>query len=123
LGKNPSRLHLNAQIERELSIAIMDQLKDDILDFGWLVQLARLQNPDRANSDHIRMVINCVACLHNEGKMVVGSAHINNGLVLIDPWPETSENLQRRMKRAIRDSVGDDRNYCFWIQRSDHFSG
>ena len=77
--------------EQQLVAEITDQLDDDILHFAWMVQISRLQNPDRPASDNIRAVIDAVAELHGQAKIVVGNAHDANGMVLIDAWTEKGQ--------------------------------
>jgi hypothetical protein len=109
-------------IDQQLATEITDQLEDDILYFGWMVQIARIQNPDRAESDNIRAVIDCVTELQSQGTIVVGNVRDAGGLLLIDRWPEKGQDLQARMATAIEASAGDDRLFCFWIQLAEHFA-
>ena len=108
-------------IDRQLATEIKHQLKHDILNFGWMVQLNRLQNPDCAECDCVNAVFYCVTELHREGKIVVGNAYNKNDMVLIEPWTETGQNLRLRMMSAIETSHGDNRAFCFWIQLTEHF--
>ena len=109
-------------VDHQLAAEITDQLEDDILHFTWMVQIARLQNLERAESDNISVVLDSVTALHGQGIIVVGNARDANGMMLIDPWPETAQDLRTRMASAIEQSDGDDRDFCFWIQLVEHFA-
>jgi hypothetical protein len=115
-------IQLLVTVYHQLATEIKDQLNDDILYFGWMVQIARLQNPDRTESDNVNAVLDSVSDLHREGKIVVGNAHNQNDMVLIEPWPETAQGLRTRMVSAIDTSDVDDRAFCFWIQLTEHFA-
>jgi len=110
------------QTEQRLIDEIIDQLDDDIHHFAWMVQISRLQNPDRSDSDNIRAVIDSVMELHSQAKIVVGNARDANGIVLIDPWPEIGQELRLRIASALAESDGKERDFCFWIQRVEQFA-
>lgn len=81
-------------VDHQLATEIKDHLNDDILYFGWMVQNARLQNPGRTESDNVNAVLDFVSGLHRDGEIVVGNAYNQIDMVLIDPWPETAQDLR-----------------------------
>jgi hypothetical protein len=101
---------------------IESQLQDDILNFAWLQQLVGQQNPSFTDAECVVAVVDLVAKLHNDGKIVVGDARETNGMVLIDAWPESNHNLRDRIKSVITESNDDVRDFCFWIQLSAYFA-
>lgn len=111
-------MNIDQQLVRELE----SQLQDDILYFAWLQQLVGQQNPSFADAECVDAVVDLVAKLHNDGKIVVGDARETNGMVLIDAWPESNHNLRDRIKSVITESNDDVRDFCFWIQLSAHFA-
>lgn len=98
------------------------QVQDDILHYAWLVQIARLQNPDGSETDWDNAVPDSVTDLHHNGTIVVGNARDADRMVLIDPWQETEEDLRSRMASAIEETDADHRDFCFWIQLTEHFA-
>ena len=87
-----------------------------------MVQIARIQSPNRVESDNIAAVIDSVVDLHSHGRIVVGHTYTANGILLIEPWPETSDVLRTRLATAIDESRSVDRGFCFWVQLVEHFA-
>ncbi len=110
-------------IDQQIEAEIESQLGDDVLFFAWLAQLVRLQIPLLAEEDCIDMVVKLVTEMHGSGTIVVGSAQETDGVVLIDPWPESKRDLSERIRNAIAGSDHRDRDFCFWIQSTKHFTG
>ena len=108
--------------DHQLATEIKRQLDDDILNFAWVVQIARLQDPERTEPDCVNVVLESVTELHRNGEIVVGSARNENDMVLIEPWSETGQDLRIRMMCAIEKSNVADRASCFWIQLTEHFA-
>ena len=108
--------------EQQLIAEIESQLEDDVLYFGWLVQIARQQNPTYTESECADVVLDSIARLHRDGTIVVGNARETDGMVLIDAWPELNHDLRDRMESVIAESKNRDRDICFWIQLTKHFA-
>ena len=104
------------KIDQRLVSEIEFQLVDDILHFSWLSQIVYLQNPDKTEAECIKSVVDLVIYLHQKKKIVVGNAVISDGMTLIDPWPESGQDLRARMESTISKSIDTDRDFCFWIQ-------
>jgi len=109
-------------IDHELVSEIATQLTDDILYFGWLLQLARIGNPARTNVQSIEAVLDAVIQLHQTQTIVIGNAHEVDGIVPIHPWPEANQDLRKRMKKSIAEADDRNRDFCFWIQLTRHFA-
>ncbi|PZD73357.1 hypothetical protein C1752_02255 [Acaryochloris thomasi RCC1774] len=110
-------------IDQQLIDEIKSQMEDDILYFGWMVQIARLQNPARIESDSINAVIEAVVKLHSDGTIVVGKTYESNGMVLIDAWSVANKDLRTQIESEVasHDSSGD-QSFCFWIQLAEHYT-
>ncbi|MEZ6094950.1 MAG: hypothetical protein R3C03_12090 [Pirellulaceae bacterium] len=107
----------------KLVTEITCQLEDDVLDYAWMVQIARLQKPERSEKDWTNAVLDSVIKLHNDGSIVVGNAYQSDGMVQINPWPEENDALRKRMMSEIAKYNGsDDQAFCFWVQLSEHFA-
>lgn len=107
----------------ELVTEITCQLEGDILYYGWMIQIARLQKPERSEIDCRNAVLDSVIKLHNGGSIVVGNAQQSDGMVQINPWPEENDALRTRMMSEIAKYNGsDDQAFCFWLQLSEHFA-
>ena len=109
-------------VDHQLVTVIKDQLQDDVLNFAWMVQIARLQDTDRTESDCVNAVLDSVIHLCRDGEIVVGNARNESDMVLIEPWPETGLDLRTKMVSVIETSGGEDRESCFWIQLTEHFA-
>ncbi|MEZ6093257.1 MAG: hypothetical protein R3C03_03320 [Pirellulaceae bacterium] len=109
-------MDFDVQLENE----VRSQLNDDILSFGWMCQIARLQNPLLSEQDSTDAVIDCLMGLHKDGLLVIGTAFQKNGMVLIDAWMQAGEELRKRMTSEIAKHIDStDRDFCFWAQLSD----
>ena len=109
-------------VEQQLLAEIESQLEDDILYFAWLVQIVRQQHPAYTESECTNTVVDVVARLHRDGTIVVGNAREIDGMILIDPWPESNRKLRDRMQSEIAKANIRDRDFCFWIQLTTHFA-
>jgi len=98
------------------------QLDDDLLYFGWLLQIVQTQNPDSTELERIASVLDAVMYLHQRKTVVVGDAIQTAGMVCIRPWPESDERLRAKLELTINDASAGDRNFCFWIQLARHFA-
>ena len=111
-------------IDEQLADEIESQLKDDILHFAWMSQIARLQKPSRSTTDCTNAVLDSATKLHTDRKIIVGNAHCADGLVRIVPWQEQKDELRTRMKSAINERNGsDDQAFCFWVQLAEMNAG
>ena|GEM_PF-4462036 len=102
------------QVE-ELAKEIQFQLNEDILSFGWMVQIARLQNPGGVDADWVNAVDDAIVLLAAGDEIVVGNTKILDGRVHIEPWPEKGQELRDRLARSRESAVGLDRDFCFWV--------
>lgn len=100
----------------QLADEIRFQLKEDILSFGWMVQIAQLQNPKDAPAAHVNAVFEAIILLRASDEIVVGAAKNVAGHVRIEPWPEQGEELRSRLIQTSDSATGLDRDFCFWIQ-------
>ena len=107
----------------KLVAEITSQLEDDILSYGWMLQIAQLQNPESDDREFATAVVDSVIKLHNDGLIVVGETQLSNEMVLINPWQEENNALRARMISEITKYNGSvDQTFCFWIQLSEQFS-
>lgn len=106
-------------IDQQLVSEIQEHLEDDILNFAWILQIARTQKPNCRESNWLNSALDSVIALHSSGDIVVGNARTANGIVLIEPWSEIGQDLRTRMESEIETSG--DREFCFWIQHTKHF--
>jgi len=104
------------QVE-ELAKEIEFQLKEDILYFAWMVQIARTQNPGGTEADWANAVGDAIILLQSTNEIVVGTAKQVNGRVEIEGWPEKGKDLRERMNRCRESAAGRDRDFCFWVGR------
>jgi len=104
------------QVE-ELAKEIEFQLKEDILYFAWMVQIARTQNPGGTEADWANAVDDAIILLQSTNEIVVGTAKQVNGRVEIEGWPEKGKDLRERMNRCRESAAGRDRDFCFWVGR------
>jgi hypothetical protein len=102
------------QVE-ELAEEIRFQLNGDILYLGWMVQIARLQNPGGVEADWVGAVYDAIVLLASGGEIVVGNARNLDGRVHIESWPEKGQELRDRLVRSTESAVGLDRDFCFWV--------
>ena len=110
-------------INEQLIAEIISQLEDDILSYGWMIQIAQQQKPERSEAECTNAVLDSVIKLHNDAAIVVGNAHQSDGMVLINPWSEQNDELRTRMASEIlKYNESDDQAYCFWVQLSVHFA-
>ena len=110
------------EIDQQFVREIQSQLENDIVHFAWLAQLVHQQNPSFTNAECVAAVVDLVAHLHNDGKIVIGDARETNAIVLIDAWSESKHALRDRIKSVIAESNDDVRDFCFWIQLAAHFA-
>ena len=99
----------------ELANEFRFQLKQDILAFGWMLQVARLQHPGGVEADWVNAVFDAVVRLKAGEEIVVGTARNIDGKVQIEAWPEQGRKLRERLAQTSESSVGLDRDFCFWI--------
>lgn len=99
----------------EIASEIRLQLKEDILYFGWMVQIARLQNPGGVEADWVNAVFDAIVLLAAGDEIVVGKARNVDGKVQIEAWPEQGRELRERLVQSSESSVGMDRDFCFWV--------
>lgn len=102
------------QVE-ELAQEIRFQLNGDILSFGWIVQIARLQSPGGVEVDWVSAVYDAIGLLASGGEIVVGNASNLDGRVHIESWPEKGQELRDRLVRSTESAVELDRDFCFWV--------
>lgn len=110
-------------MNEQLVDEITSQLEDDILYFAWMVQIARLQDPERNETECTNAVLDSVIKLHNDGTIVVGNVFQSDGMVLISPWHEKNGELRKRIESEIAKYNGsEDQAFCFWVQLTEHFT-
>jgi len=98
---------------QKLETEILSQLEDDILSFGWLRQLAAPDLKEEA-------VFDAAVTLVDSGIVVIGDAKSERGMVIIEKWRETGDDLKGKMRHRV-DSASDlDRYSCFWLQLARH---
>jgi hypothetical protein len=102
------------QVE-QLATEIRLQLTEDILYFGWIVQIARLQNPGGVEADWVSAVDDAIVLLAAGDEIVIGNAKNLDGRVQIESWPEKGQALRERLERSRESAVGLDRDFCFWV--------
>lgn len=100
---------------------MVSQLNDDILHCGWLCQIVRLQNPAFTDRKCLDYAVNAVLLLHRERTIVVGDTLDIEGMICIQPWPDSNEDLRIRLRSAVFNADDQDRSFCFWIQLQEHF--
>ncbi len=99
--------------------AILSDIADDILHFGWLRQIVRDAYPRLKVADVSDIVVAAVKELERCHVIVVGDAREIDGKVQILTWNVSGDELEKRMRFVIdkaENAVGS--SFCFWIQSS-----
>ncbi|MCP5537208.1 MAG: hypothetical protein H7A51_13390 [Akkermansiaceae bacterium] len=100
---------------------ICDQLESDILYYDWIDQTAIEYFAPLSDDDRLDVVISMISSLVDDGVIVVGDARLAEDIVVIDAWSETGDALVIRMRDTVLSHSGEDRLYCFWIQKREHY--
>lgn len=98
------------------------QLEVDILNFGWLRQIAERDYGHKVGAESNRAVFDLVQALVGLGIALVGSARNDGERVLIHPWHERGEALREKLGREVNGASPKDRDWVFCLQLAKHYN-
>lgn len=107
-------------IDEDLVADILHQLQNDILHFGWMVNMVKRHQPDFTEQQAIDKLLQVVVQMHADGQIVVGQSNSKDGVMVIDAWPEKGQQLLERLVETIGQYEDLARDFCFWIEDAKH---
>jgi hypothetical protein len=85
----------------ELIKELQLQLDEDLLQYAWILQVARDCGADQENLPITEVVYNSVAKLLDDGLAEVGDTRLGDGIVEFDAWSGTLEERKLQLRRLI----------------------
>lgn len=80
---------------------LKQQLKSDILDYGWILYLAKSYAQDSGNQNITVTVFDSVVKLLSDGDAEIGDTHVVDGEGRFFPWPGNLDEHVLRIKQVI----------------------
>ncbi len=91
-------------ISSQLSYEILEQLRDDILSYGWLCQMVRDQKPDASKKEVDGIIENSCRLLLEKKQIVIGNAVLVGEIIEIHPFSSNTNESLRLISDIMRTS-------------------
>lgn len=87
--------------DRKLPEEIAYRLNYDILNYGWLLKIAREQFPGRTFEQQIDALVESLRMLVDELRIVIGPTILRDGLIHIENWGDSVDETIGEVRRFI----------------------
>jgi hypothetical protein len=100
----------------EFTNEIRTQLEDDILEYGWIAQIARDYFPEFDDQQLAEEICSAIRDLLETRYAVIGDAVAKNGLIEIREWPGSIDEKLSRVKAVIGElGLYPEMSHGFWL--------